>query len=85
MLHPRPKHLLIVLFVLALACGNAAWSAERAKPAVLFVNFSMQDHYLTYFKQFLREMHGVGYEVDYATFEQLDQLNLAKGSNPSQG
>ncbi|MBM4049896.1 MAG: hypothetical protein FJ279_32775, partial [Planctomycetes bacterium] len=76
MAHLKRSCLLIVL--LALACGNVAWPAERAKPAVLFVNFQMQDFHLAYFKQFLREMHVAGYEVDYATFEQLDVTQFAK-------
>jgi len=77
----RIRFLLPVLFLAYFhlcAPVGAAPPAKADKPAVLFLDFRRQEHYRTYFKEFLRDMHRAGFEVDYADVNKVDPSRFRK-------
>lgn len=67
----------LALIVICAAPLCDAQPQTPARPAVLFLDFARQEHYETYFRQFLREMHEDGFAVDYADVNTVDPARFA--------
>jgi len=57
--------------------GALAQEEAPQRASVLFLDFRRQEHYNTYFKQFLREMDAGGFEVGYADVDVVDPARFS--------
>ncbi len=86
--------------IIAALLGAAAWAPAQddapARPSVLFLDLRRQEHYETYFKQFLRQMHETGFDVtradvnaiepaDFANYNVIVYLNVPNWDDNSHG
>lgn len=68
--------LTIALLLGALPMWALAQEEAAGGPAVLFLDFRRQEHYETYFKQFLRDMDAAGFEVTRADVDRVDPASF---------
>ena len=68
---------LIIAALLGAAALAPAQDDAPARPAVLFLDFPRQEHYETYFRQFLRQMHDMGFEVTRGDVNSIDPASFS--------
>jgi hypothetical protein len=61
---------MVCRLLLVLLCISVIQAEETRRPSVLFVEYQKQEHYFTYFKQYLRELHAKGFEVNHTTLKE---------------